>query len=276
MPSLISLGSLVYWSSATVALGNGQRDRFGKLRSQANGPAHTSAFNQTREHLPNALNLAHPKSDNLLCLFSDALEIHWASIINQVPKTESNLELEEQQHEPLSFLSGSFTGSAFNWGIVEKEAFAVVESMSKLEHITASQEVLLFTDHVNLVYRFDSHGKNPGISRRTYNKRIRWALKMIVFRYVIEHIAGDKNVWADMLTRWAVKLRTKVSSRKISRLMLAPVNPSLNKEYDWPTRDCIDRSLRLSSLKAPRSFKKKDGIYQDGRDVFGYLKMMKI
>ena len=85
---------------------------------------------------------------------------------------------------------------------------------------------------------------------------------------MIEHIAGDKNVSADMLTQWAVKPRTKVSSGNISRLMLAPVNPSLNKKHDWPTRASIARSQRLSSLKAPRSFKKRDGIYQDGRDVF--------
>ena len=28
---------------------------------------------------------------------------------------------------------------------------------------------------------------------------------------MIEHVSGDKNVWADMHTRWAVKPRTKVS-----------------------------------------------------------------
>ena len=232
------------------------------------GPAHTSAFNQIREHLANALKLAYPKSGHLLCLFPDASETHWASITTQVPKSESNLELEEQQHEALSFLSGSFTGSAFNWSVVEKEAFAVVESMSKLKHLTASHEVLPFTDHANLVYIFDPRRQNPGISRQTANKLMRWALKLSGFRYVIEHIAGDKNVWADMLTRWAVKPRTKVSSGKISRLMLAPVKPSLNKEYDWPTRVCIARSQRLSSSKAPRSLKQRDEIYRAGRDVF--------
>ena len=201
-------------------------------------------------------------------LFSDASETHWASIITQVPKSESNLELEEQQHEPLSFHSGSFTGSAFNWRIMEKESFAVVESMSKLEHLTASHEVLIFSYHANLVCIFDPHGQNPGIRLHTANNLMRWALKLSGFRHVIEHIAGDNNVWADMLTRWAVKPRAKVLSGKISRLMLAPINPSMNKEYDWPTRACINRSQRLSSLKAPRSFKKRDRISQDGRDVF--------
>ena len=157
------------------------------------GPAHTSAFNEIRKHLANAFTLAHPKSDHLLCLFSDAWEIPLASIITQVPKSKSNLELEEQQYQPLSFLSGSFTGSAFNWSIVEKESFAVVESMSKLENLTASHEVLLFTDHANLVYIFDPHGQNPGISRHTANKLMKWALKLSGLRYVIEHIGGGQE-----------------------------------------------------------------------------------
>ena len=71
-----------------------------------------------------------------------------------------------------------------------------------------------------------------------------------------------------MLTRWAAKPRAKVSTGKLARLMLASINPSLNTEYDWPTREGITKSLRLSSLKAPRWFKKREGIYQDGRNVF--------
>ena len=93
---------------------------------------------------------------------------------------------------------------------------------------------------------------------------------------MIEHIAGDKNVWADMLTRWAVKPHAKVSAGKLARLMLAPIkligasglNPSLNEEYDWPTRECVSKRKRVSSLKAPRGFNKRAGIYQDGRNVF--------
>ena len=57
------------------------------------GADYTSSFNQIREHLANALKLAHPKPDHFLCFFSDASETHWASVITQVPKAESNLEL---------------------------------------------------------------------------------------------------------------------------------------------------------------------------------------
>ena len=232
------------------------------------GLGHTSTFNQIRDHLAQALKLSLPKAGHHLCLFSDASETHWASILTQIPNSEANLVLNEQHHEPLSFLSGSFTGCSSNWSLVAKEAFAVVESMSRLEYLTASQEVSLFTDHANLVCIFDPHGRNPGISRHTANKLMRWALKLSGFRYVIERIPGNYNVWADMLTRWAVKHSNKVSLSKLSRLMLAPINPSLDKEYDWPTRECISKSQKISSLKPPQFFKKTDNIYQDRRGVF--------
>ena len=83
--------------------------------------------------------------------------------------------IESQEHEPLSFLSGSFTGHALNWSIVEKEAFAVVESMTKLDYLTAATEVSLFTDHANLTDMFDPFGRKPGVGKTTANKLIRRA-----------------------------------------------------------------------------------------------------
>jgi hypothetical protein len=38
-------------------------------------------------------------------------------------------------------------------------------------------------------------------NRRTVNKIQRWALKLATYNYRIEHIAGELNVWTDLLTR---------------------------------------------------------------------------
>ncbi len=76
--------------------------------------------------------------------------------------------------------------------------------MRRLDNITVPREVLLYTDHANLVYILDPLGNNPAILRRTAAKLMRWALKLSGYRYVIEHLPGDRNVWAYLLTRWAV------------------------------------------------------------------------
>ena len=47
------------------------------------------------------------------------------------------------------FLSGKFAGHSSRWSIAEKEAFALVESITKADHITATRIVHIYTDHSN-------------------------------------------------------------------------------------------------------------------------------
>ena len=72
--------------------------------------------------------------------------------------------------------------------------------------------------------------------RYAMNKMLRWATKLSAFNYVIEHIPGEENVWADMLSRWGShqSIGIRAYRIKIGSLVLAPVSPSLSAEYDWP------------------------------------------
>lgn len=76
--------------------------------------------------------------------------------------------------------------------------------MGRLDYLVMGPEVNIFTDHANREYLYESYGKKPGISRHTVSKLMRWAIKLNAFRYVVEHLPGEQNVWADILTRWAV------------------------------------------------------------------------
>jgi len=172
-----------------------------------------------------------------------------------------------QSHEPLSFLSGAFTGASSNWSIVEKEAYAIVESLSRLEYLIAGKEVSLFTDHANLIYIFDPVGQNPGIARHTANKLMRWALKLSGYRYVIEHLSGERNVWADILTRWAVKPRDTVRAMNISKLMFAPISPSLSEDFDCPSKTDLISCQGNAKATPPSRFKNTEGIFQDSSGV---------
>ena len=64
----------------------------------------------------------------------------------------------ERCYEPLGFLSGSFRGSSANWSVPEKEGFAIVESMTRLDYLTLGRMVHVFTDHVNLLTIYDPYG----------------------------------------------------------------------------------------------------------------------
>lgn len=231
------------------------------------GGTHSSAFQQIKSHLSQAIKLAHPKEGHITCLFSDASDLHWASILTQVPKNQMTMKVEDQNHEVLSFLSGSFKGHLHRWSVVEKEAFAVVESMTRLDFLTSAGEVHLFTDHSNLTYIFDPYGQNPGINRQVATKLMRWALKLSAYRYVIEYLPGNQNVWADMMTRWAVSSERRVDSTKIGRVMFAPVNPSSSEKFDAPCLEDIEKSQRSSTEVPPKQFKRVGSIIQDDQKV---------
>ena len=231
------------------------------------GTNHDAAFHDIKTQLAASVKLAHPRSDRQLCLFTDASDTHWAAVLTQVPAQDRVKDLENQAHEPLCFLSGVFSGSSANWSVPEKEGYAIVEAMCRLDFLVIGREVTIFTDHANLVYLYDPLGRNPGMARHTTSKLMRWAIKLSAFHYVIEHLPGDLNVWADMLTRWAVRHTKTVYATKIpcaKSLMLAPINPGTDSSLDWPNLKDIKNSQTSSVEKTPKEFRKtKDGLKND-------------
>ena len=139
---------------------------------------HDNSFDSIRAKLLEPTKLAHIDSSKAQCLYTDASDTHWAGVLTQVPKEQLNMQVKKQEHEPLAFISGAFKGHSEHWSMPEKEAFAIVESMKKLDHITAAHVTHLYTDHSNLTYIFDPYGSNTGISKHTAHKLLRWALKL--------------------------------------------------------------------------------------------------
>lgn len=244
-----------------IAVGKRTKKSVAKLKLGENwGPEHSKAFEAIRKYLQNAITLAFPKNNYKRCLFTDASDGYWAAILTQIPENQVGIKVEDQTHEPLGFLSGAFTKHSSHWSIVEKEAYAVVASMEQFHYMTAGGTVHMFTDHANLTYIFDPYGRNPGINRQVANKLMRWALKLCGHNYAIEFLSGERNVWADLLTRWAAP--SSEYKAKIA-VMYAPVNPSGNIEYDWPTRSDLVKCQNDSKSKRPKDYSIIDGLVLD-------------
>ena len=224
---------------------------------------HDMAFKSIKQQLARSTTMAFPKQYCQLCLFTDASDTHWAAVLTQIPQTEIGMDINDQKHEPLAFLSGAFTGSSSKWSVPEKEGFAVVESMCKLDYLLHGRHVVIYTDHANLVYLYDPVGQNPGVARHTACKLMRWALKLSAFRYVIEHVAGEKNVWADMLTRWGSCPKSSAHNTSVKSLLLAPITPSLDESLDWPSLADIQTAQAKNDVQPPKSFSRRDGTIQN-------------
>ena len=63
----------------------------------------------------------------------------------------------------------------------------------------------LFTDHRNLLHVFDPVSR-VGSFKHADDRLSRWAVLLLGFRYVVEHIPGEENVVADLLSRWELRL----------------------------------------------------------------------
>ena len=95
--------------------------------------------------LQNSVTLAHVDTDKEMCVFTDASQTHWGAVITQVEVGMMNLPLSQQEHQPLVFLSGSFKGSSLRWPIIDKEAFAIITTLTRCDICASASVECTFT-----------------------------------------------------------------------------------------------------------------------------------
>lgn len=203
-------------------------------------------FKRLNECVANAVMLAHPSQEADYFLFTDASDDGWGSVLFQVKDYDEGKNIEEQNPEPLYFLSGSFTDARHRWSIPEKEAFAIVESVERLDFmLIRAKPFHIMTDHRNLVYIFAS---NTHLKQATRHKISRWALALTSFNYEIQHIDGERNVWADLLSRWGQSPAPKIMVKALSLHPFKEGNdfvfPDLNTIWQSQKKANVDLKAR--------------------------------
>jgi RNase H-like domain found in reverse transcriptase len=89
------------------------------------------AFRQVNEDKLALMTTAHPDPKKRICVFTDASDAFYSGMITQLPEQHLDLAVHDQQHQPLTFTSSRFRGSQERWTVPEKEAFAVIETVTK-------------------------------------------------------------------------------------------------------------------------------------------------
>ncbi|KAF0776094.1 hypothetical protein AaE_000206, partial [Aphanomyces astaci] len=146
--------------------------------------------------------------------------------------------LEDQRHQPLAFISGSFSGASARWPIVEKGAYAVVESCKRLDYLVVrAGGFRLFTGHRNLVCIFNPSGSNATMAKYQADKLQRLSLVMSTVPYTIKCVSGDANVWGDLLSRWdSAPMDQPVAN---VRKWIHVVSPLQQVDFEWLTAATI-------------------------------------
>ncbi|GMF28370.1 unnamed protein product [Phytophthora fragariaefolia] len=158
-------------------------------------------FNNVKDLLRNVTTLALPDPDAIICMYSDASDEAWSIILTMVTNWSKTAAAAELSHNHLHCMSGIFRGASSNWSVIENEGYLIARACSELDYLLIRDKSFkMFTVHQNLIYIFAA---GTEIKKHVRGKLLRWSLKLNEFKYEIEHIPGDENVWADMFSRWA-------------------------------------------------------------------------
>jgi hypothetical protein len=97
------------------------------------GPEKQAAFKDLLADFMESMTLAFPDSDKRICVLTDACDRFYAGLVTQKQGEQLDIPIEEQDHQPLAFLSGEFKGAQKRWTVPEKEGFAIVDTVTKVD-----------------------------------------------------------------------------------------------------------------------------------------------
>lgn len=209
------------------------------------------AFQKLKDMLTSPPLLTHYLPEAEKELHVDASDLGIAAVLLQ--KTENGMH-------PICYVSRTLTKAEKNYGVGEKEALAVVWSLTYLRSYVWGQHIKIFSDHQPLCYL--QNIKNVS------GRMARWSCKLQQFDYEIIHKAGKCNQDADCLSRNPYSKATKLDEESVNEVptfMLPLVNIQEFQEEDPVVSDLIQavRDVKYGSSHLQRrakNFKTIDGV----------------
>lgn len=232
------------------------------------GAIHDDALSTIQDSLKQAVKLTFPKKDHATCVYTDASDAFWAAVVTQTKIEQLQRKMSEQEHEPLAFLGGKFTGSQKNWTTYEKEAYAIVQTFERLDYLFwGAHPVHVFTDHRNLLYVFAPIALRPNSPRHVLSKVHRWAIHLSRFEFVIDHIEGANNVFADILTRWSKGYRnTRAQQTNTIAALYKDIVPTASAIKQVNVGDILEEQTKYKPTEVLE--KDENGLYKKESSIW--------
>ena len=95
-----------------------------------------------------------------------------------------------QEGRPLGFYTRKMNAAQLNYTVEEKELLGIVEGMKAFKGMIRVYNITIHTDHLNLLYK-----------KLSNQRMLRWRLLLEDFNPTVKHIAGEKNLSPDTLSR---------------------------------------------------------------------------
>ena len=106
-----------------------------------------------------------------------------------------------QEEIPIYFLSHQLTKTQQRWSVIEKEVFAIMYALKKLDYYLSGAVFTIKTDNQPLQYLLEMEWTNKKIQQ--------WAFKLSGYNYKIEYLAGKDNMYTNLLSRLLKQLEAE-------------------------------------------------------------------
>ena len=103
-------------------------------------------------------------------------------------------EADDGKKKIIVVASHTFITTEQNWSTTERgEAYAIKWAIAKFDHVLRNQPFVIFTDHRLLTF----------LDQREFNnsKIRRWEEDIFCYKFILEFIEEESNIWAEMLSR---------------------------------------------------------------------------
>ena len=148
-------------------------------------PEAIAAFERSKNAIADCAKLYFLRDDirnNPVFLMTDASDYGLGAYLYQVV---------DGKETPIQFISKTFDETQLKWSTNEKEAYAIIYAIRKLEPLLRDIYFTLKTDHKNLVYICDHASAKVG----------RWKMELQEYNFDVEHVPGVENIVADSCSR---------------------------------------------------------------------------
>ena len=149
-------------------------------------PEQSDAFTLLKKLLSECASLHSPNYTKDFIIRSDASDIAIGACLLQ--KDENGEE------KPIAFLSSKLTPSQRNWSTIVKEAYGIIFSLNRWDHIIYNSHIWVLTDNNPLHYIASAIATAPML--------IRWSISLTRWDITVVHIKGIANEAADFLSRY--------------------------------------------------------------------------
>ena len=146
-----------------------------------------SVFQGVKDAVARATELHLPDLSAEWVLRTDASDVACGGTLLQKVQVETG----EWELQPIAYTSHKFSSTASSWSVLEKELYALVFSLQKLDYYLRLRPFTAETDHSNILY----------LQQTLIPKLIRWKLFIHSYQMTLRHIPGKTNIVADALSR---------------------------------------------------------------------------